>query len=89
MWSTAELYGSSFEPNGLAPHERVGDLAARGGQDPTDRGARASHLFGDLVLVVPLVVGEADRLELIEGQHHLLQLPQGDANRLETAPGGL
>jgi hypothetical protein len=57
----------------------LGDLLMGRFQDTAEGLTGNAHLLGRLVLVQPLHIGQAYRLDLVKIQRYLLEHPHGDA----------
>ena len=62
-----------FDPQRLAVHQRVSDLAVRALDDPAERLARNAHLSGGVFLVETFQVGETQPFILINTEDNLLK----------------
>jgi hypothetical protein len=67
----------------LTLDERLGNLAARDFDDPSERRAGNPHPFRSLILVEPLEVSQSDGLELIESHHHHFESTRRNSRRHE------
>jgi hypothetical protein len=83
--------GSTFDLEGLAVGQSLGDLAVGGRQDTAEGRARNAHPLRGLFLVQPFQIGQSDRFELIEREDDLDQLagwnPCGVEHGRERPPG--
>ena len=50
----------------------IGDLFVSGFENPAECLARDAHFFRGVGLIKSFEIGQTDRLELIDGQRHLL-----------------
>ena len=62
-----EFEGTAFDCECFCIDQRVGDIFVGGFEDSAERLARYVHLFGGLLLIEALKVGQADCFELING----------------------
>ena len=63
-----------FDPKDLSLDQGLGRLPAGGLQDASEGCPRHSHLLGGLILVEALEIGEAKRLQLIEGEYNISEV---------------
>jgi hypothetical protein len=74
---------ATADKDGLASDQRLGHLAAATLENASDGLARDTHDRSGLLVAQALEINEADRLELVDGELQLLQLPGRHAGRLE------
>jgi hypothetical protein len=70
-------------------HERFRHFPAGRFHNPSERGARNLHAHRRLILVHPLLVGQAQRFHFVHGQDDLLEFLERDAARLEVTRFGV
>lgn len=72
----------------FAVDQRLSDLGAAALQHTADGLARYAHGLSGLLVAQPLEVDETNRLELVDSQLQLLELPRRDARWLEQRDAG-
>ena len=77
-----------LEPQAPSASEHFGHLPVRRVEDSPESGPRDPHPPRGLFLVQPFLVGQPDRLELVERHHDLFEQPGGDARGLEEDGAG-
>ena len=80
-----DLVGAAPDHQSLSIHQRVGDLASRSFQLAADRLPRDTQSGGGLLVAQAIEIDQAQRLDLIDGELHLLELACADADRLEDS----
>jgi hypothetical protein len=68
--------------------EGISDLAASPLDEAAERRPADPHPFGGCVLVQPLQIGQAQRLKLVQTQHHGIEVPGRNTLGLEQGNGG-
>jgi len=76
-------HDAAADGDGVAFDERARDHLARGIQHAREGGPRDAHAARGLLLVQPLAVREAQRLQTVEGEDQGLEPAQGYALGLE------
>jgi hypothetical protein len=74
---------AALNPQRTASDQRQGDLAARPFEDPAEGRAGDFHPPGGFFLIQSLVIGQAERLEFVERQHHFTAVPSRSTSREE------
>ena len=83
------FYNTSFYPQGFTVNQDFGHLpVSRVHYSPKGLAGNV-HLLRCLLLIKSLQVGQSDRLELIDGQCHFLELQYGYTPRFEVAAVGV
>ena len=67
-----DFNGAALDEQRFSIHQGIGDFSVRRFEDPAERLAGNAHLLRSIGLIKPLQISQADRLELIDGQCHLL-----------------
>ena len=73
--------GAALDEECFSIHQSVGDLFMSGFENSAERLARNAHFLRGVGLIKSLEIGQADRLDFIDGQCHLLQSRQRDSSR--------
>jgi hypothetical protein len=75
-----KLHGASLNKQGLAADKGIGNLAAGGFEDASEGLTGYIHLLSGLLVIEPLLIGQADGFPFIFGQNDLFE--QGAGNPL-------
>lgn len=79
---------SSFNTNRPAVDQSPSNLLPCRLDDSAECLSRNTHLLRRLFLIQPQVVGQPQRLELVYGEHHFVQVFRGHSRRLEDRLAG-
>jgi hypothetical protein len=77
------FYHSSFDSEGHALNQDLGHLLPGRLNDPAEGLSRDAHLFGGILLIEPLIVGQPQRLVFVHRQFDFLQSAPRHARRLQ------
>lgn len=87
-WFSFHHDRAALDAQRFAVQEGVGHFFAGAFDDARERRPRNLHLLGCLLLIQAVEIGQPQRLQFVERQHHFFQRAQRCAGRLEVGRAG-